>query len=368
MAGPSTADTPSLLRAFWTGLTTPDVRALGIALLLVIVGFAGATVLITSERMAGPSARLWLRSAGDHDVIVSSDMLRLRAHMPGGAVLITGASPTRNAVDTHILSTELTPPRPVFGLMQSAQQPLSTALLTHFMPERIDGWVVFGVTPARLLEDPKRGLEQERGSQRLALRRPRDRHVLAELGIDAGPMTGNYFWDNRAFFGPRVRALLANVIRGHAPHHLAIPHVDGERAQGLRTWQRNRRLHELRYLGFAGLAPAARAVSFAANLRFLERAAATVRARGGRVAFMIEPVNPAFVEAIGLTEWLASERAQLRAALRPIAPVLDPGADVTLRGEDFVDHVHVGSRAACTAFTQALARQLAARIAAEAER
>lgn len=344
----------------WEGLRQPSWTALGLALACCALALLGLERWITVDLLVS-DARGYLAS-GDEDthLWVSSRLYALRREpQDSPLVAVIGSSGivealTEEAELQQLLCEEVGGPVRAADLSCFDQSILDTPLLMDRLPERFDGVVVVGVSP-RLIG---RGWAFERPfGERLAVRSPAVEELARGLGLVVEQETGNFFWDNRRFFLPRIPSMMANALRGPQRWRRHSYRESGVRMseEVLQT-----QCHRVRY------AMKGYAKNRAQALELLGAVARDLKQRGHVHVVLLEtPVRPSVIPVVyGDEVYREHQQSMQRFAAENGLEYWDLSQEAGLGDADFYDYTHLCVEDAQRRFTSALARR-AARLTAE---
>jgi hypothetical protein len=344
-----------LLRALVAPSATSVVVALATALTML------AAVMTVSPSTVAAVIR-WYTSysfqIADDPALCSSKALDLTAAIPGGpALVILGASTTRESLDTARLATLLRSRSEVgiavHNLTFSSQHVLESMALTDAIPPHFHGTVVIGVNPVRMgkqlaVERYFRGVNVGFSSAALA-------QEAVYWNMQVRPVTGWYAWDNRQFLLRSWRALVNSLPRVLLhPTRRRIPsehfYIDVPRRTD--AWMRSQYSQVSNSLG-------AYDATFPKHLATLERLIRALQRRGLRVILLESPINPQFAASLAPSNLYARYAdAMTTFAKRERVEYLNLTDAAGLESSEFYDWGHLRSAAAQERYTRALASHL----------
>lgn len=228
------------------------------------------------------------------------------------------------------------------------QSILEAPLLMDRLPERFDGVVVVGVSP-RLIG---RGWRWERPfGDRLAVRSAAVEELARGLGLVVEEQTGDFFWDNRRFFLPRIPSLLANALRGPRHWRRHLYRDSGRMGEDILEKQYYRvRLAMEHYLENR---PAA--------LELLGTVGRSLQERGRvRVVLLETPVRPSAIPVVyGDELYREHGECMQRFAAENGFEYWNLSQEAALGENDYYDYTHLCDEDAQRRFTKVLARRAA---------
>ncbi len=343
-----------VVAAFWQGLTRPSLASLALALLVPATLFGACALLLTPRRLGTGFHRRVALNRFDDPIFTAAEALALSHRQPARPlVVVFGASSSRNAIlgeEPLARWTGQAAGREVkaYNLCSGGQLLWETAILADLLPERFEGVVPIGISPGRLWNYDPNILADWLRTPRLAIGLDHADRLARQWGLEVPPRTGNYFWDYRKLFLPRIEPFLRNLPKRPLIHDTARlgrgrisrskwDYKMGEPARLRRRYDRNAR-------------------------RALEALAEIVRGLRGRgkvgVALIEEPIHPTYrKEGFGEEFW-----ATYTADIRTFASEHDlPYWDLNLVGNygdgDFFDTVHFDTAEAQRRWTRALAER-----------
>ena len=352
---------------FREGLSRPSGPALALALAVPLAGFLACALAITPEAFVRLHP-FFAAEPKDSDVFLSARALGLASESVSDqpSIVILGGSSLMSVVDPDRLEGAVeaatdAPARAV-SLMNLGQSMLDTICLTDVVPAQLSGVIVVGTS----LVEISRGLgapgpdDPPLGS-RFAFDSPtRDEHARS-LGLEEPLRTGNFFWDHRSFFLPRLGALARNLLWRGPVEQKPRPWQELEGQQPLAERQvMGERLRRLAELGYPARSEE--------SLRLLGERLDRLRARGLRILLLEAPLAPLIVEEFLGRGFLEEHRRRMRSfAAERGFEYLDLAPDAGLTDADFFDHTHVFRAAAQQRFTDCLAGVVATRLGTAGE-
>lgn len=328
-------------REFWLGLTTPDVRVLRMAALLLVGALIVASFLAREERVEKGVAADWLDPVWDDYARSSFYAMQgagRQAAGPGPTVVFVGASALRFWLPPPEETNEIL--RSVLGdsargliLCGNAQSyPLSAALIERFGWE-FSGAVVVGVDRNMIGRELNQREREERRSQprRIGFVSERLEREAVALGQPVDRGWGWIFWDRREFHFHSYLGfkswIPAGLRRSYRPHWESADPVKAEDAR-------------------QEFGPLANKV-LDRHLELLSRLAADARrADGARMVLVETPWLDQYEKTARLPGWARDEaryvaRREAWSAENGV-PWLDFAEDFSAASSDFVDPRHVG--------------------------
>ena len=355
---PPAAVSESAFRAFVGGLREPSALALVIALVTAAALLLSVPLVVDEDFMMSPDGRVFATQSNDKSVPITATLLRFaRALPPEPQVYLFGASTVRSSVDPEQLETELLAASGhavrAVSMTSGGQRPMEALALIDALPAGARGVVVVGVGVPSLMYSEKyaRSLVE---APRVAIRLPTLDAEAARLGVPTPSTCGNYFWDNRRYFLPRIPTAVSNALFGMKP--LKPMNFLGRALPGAAQLENGFRM---KWRGFDG--PDGVDSTRAASLEILDRLASAVAARGGmRLVLLEDTIHPSYATRPRFVRAVESSREVYRdfAARRGVLFVgLQERARLGV--EDFADTTHVRSRQGVARFTHELAIDLA---------
>lgn len=355
-------------KTFLHSLTRPSGPSLLVSLGLCLAGLAACLFGITPASFVRLHP-FFATERGDSDVFLSARALELAGKdtLAAPTMIFLGDSSLMSVVDparvAELVSASTGRRVDAVSLMNLGQTLLATAALTDVLPQHFDGVLVVGTSLIEICRNvnPESDAEDPAVGVRFAFDSPTLAQHAARVGIELPAATGNYFWDHRRFFLPRIVAFLGNVVwRG--------PLRMNERPW--QTLQQAKSLEERREIG-VGIKRRTELgyPKYSEDgLRLLGGSLEQVHARGIDILMVETPLAPLIVDEFVGREFLDEHRARMRsfASSRGFEYVnLDEEAQ--LEDADFYDHTHVFREQAQQRFTAALARVLSERMHARGE-
>lgn len=202
----------TLGREFLLGLSRPSLQALAISLAVPVVTFALFAALITPNLIAPEAHGYFARDAGDSDLFITARVAALERADPdrpvvailgGSAILESFISP--EAIERSVARLEGIDVE-VWSLASWGQSLNASLAIAERFPQRFDGVVVIGITPFGLALGP--AVRPHNGVNRLDFED--DLESSQELALSSE--SGNFFWENKAFFLPRLRYLACGRV------------------------------------------------------------------------------------------------------------------------------------------------------------
>lgn len=349
-AGPERAESAGA--AFRRGLLAPGGLAISLALAVGLVPFGVLAATIDEEFVAGPSSRLLAIGATDTSLQATSDLVGAMTKDPARPrVWMFGPSSIRNSVDGPRLASAL---GGVVANGTSGGQGIVEALglIDAAVASGARGVVVLGIGPGNLSQEPEKIAERLRERPPFGIRSKAFDDFLAANGTAPATPTGNYFFDNRRTYLPRVPYLLANAVTGPSPL-IAMPTrgkpVASEKEWRERTGRGSARLVQFRKNGEANM------VHLAA---IADRIAA---APDLRLVLVQQPRNPRYIGGGDVDDVFEESLRMTRefAAARKI-PFLEIDVKAALTADDFYDGTHLRTDEGINRYTDTLAAELVA--------
>lgn len=353
-------------RAFAEGLVRPSGPALALSLGLCLAGFLACLLGVTPRSFVRLHP-FFASERRDSDVFLSARAIELesRETLERLTIVLLGGSSLMSVVDPAQLEGSVTSATGLdlhtVSLMNLGQSLLDTASLTDVLPERLEGILVVGTSLVEICRSVNLspGPEDPPVGSRFAFDSPTLEGHARKLGIEPPSSTGNYFWDHRRFFLPRMGSFLRNVLWRGPLQMNEHPWQTLDEAQPLQERREmGLRIQRLTELGYPAHSED--------GLRLL--GASLERVRGIEVLLLETPLAPMIVDEFVGREFLEEHRSRMRtfASERGFEYVsLDQEAQ--LEDPDFYDHTHVFREQAQQRFTVALARVLSERLLARAE-
>jgi hypothetical protein len=346
----------SLLRR---GLLEPSLGAVATALVVASSCALGALAFGQPERLL--ALHPYLAEEGwDRPPFITVEVLReLREEGDPPRVMVLGASGMQFAVAggemTEVLrkatgESELR----VLNMTAWGQSSWEMMAIAEALSPVLEGVVVFGVSPD-LFTRPRGRLGELVSTPRYGFPSPAVDAEAARESFEVPRRTGVYLWDQRGYFFSRLMIARNRWLQGPAPSE--PPPLEPPSDWSDEMW------HELDERYAAELSLYESNADYHAEL--LVRLVQSLQSRGVRPLVVEAPWNPRARREPGLHELhrLHTERmTALSATLGVTYARLD--LETELEPGEFMDLTHLGSHAAQSRFTRALAE----RIAAELER
>lgn len=349
----------STWQAFRDGLLVPSRVALLSALLVCAAGFAALALLVTPVRFVRQHA-YFADGTADTDVFLSAQTLELsrsRAAELGPSVVLIGGSSLMSSVSYQTLkerlASETTGARRCIPLWSLGQSVLDSLSVADAIPADLAGVAVFAVSMLEmargLIDDPQRALTEDR----VAFDSPTRDALLVAAGVEPEARTGNFFWDHRRFFLPRLRPLLANALVSGPVERRWDPWT-GAQADDEKLQLVGRRIRRATAEGLGAHREECLA-AYAASGRRLQAGGSL------RVALLETPLAPVVVEEYIGADVLAEHRARMQAfAAQNGFEFWSLGDEAGLVSTDFKDHTHLSSGSARERFTGLLLERILA--------
>ncbi len=345
--------------AFRRGLVAPGGLAISLAIALGLVPFGVLAATIDEEFVAGPSSRLLAIGETDTSLQATSDLVAAMTNDPARPrVWMFGPSSIRNSVDGPRLAAALSGASggdgDVVANGTSGGQGIVEALglIDAAVASGARGVVVLGIGPGNLSQEPDKIADRLRERPPFGVRSKAFDDFLAADGTPPAKPTGNYFFDNRRTYLPRVPYLLANLVTGPSPL-IAMPTrgkpVASEKEWRERTGRGSARLGQFRKHGEANM------VHLAA---IADRIAA---APDLRLVLVQQPRNPRYIGGGDVDDVFEESLRMTRefAAARKI-PFLEIDVKAALTADDFYDGTHLRTDEGINRYTDTLAAELVA--------
>ena len=343
--------TPGPLLAFGAGLRRgallPSPLALGTALLTALATVLAAVTFIDERALKGD----WMATFdGDDFAFLAGAAERATDDDDGPELLILGSSALREAIEGPAQLGQITGFRRVATLTAGGLTHLEALqLIDHLAPN-----------PGRLvlLELSERGLSMDTAESqglidapRLPLDGPTFDAAVAAAGLrPRAPRFEALALRHARFFLARPQAL-RNLLNG--PPQALFHQADQLKTASAADWDR----WERRLAGWYRALPAEADRNTLLYVKLIEG----LRARGGRVALVEAPRNPALVEralrAEGAEAGFRDGQGRAQALADAVrAPRWRPAAGIL--AQDYVDYAHITTASGRARFTEALAREI----------
>lgn len=350
---------PTLLREFWHGLTTPDAAVPRIAAVLLLAAVAGLSIAAEGFRRRIESGHVAPQSLLDDFCRASVVAMRGAAREADPAAptfVFVGPSAMRDWLPRgreadEAASAAAGRPVRVLAMCGPRQSCASSAALIERFGADFDGWFVVGVTRKSIGQRPSDDDLPllRRDSQVLGFDSEVLRRASAYLGYPQEPPTGLELWDRRRFYHHALLKPALVIPRGSSrlrsgqPAGRPDPADVGNRSEG-------------------PLDPEA----LDRHLAVLLDVATRVRNGGrARMALVETPWEEHLVSSLQSPEWLRDEAAYRRRMLdwseTNDVPWITAAADFEATSADFMDSRHVGSPRLRRQFVDAVVRELANR-------
>lgn len=333
-------DSPSafpLLREFWRGLTTPDIRVVAAAFAL-IAGIVGASLLVSSEALARGATESWMLGAR-MDIVRASALAmqgaKQQARGPEPALLFVGPSALSTWLPlgqeaSRIASEAAGRPIRVLTMSGGGLSYAGAAALIDRFGADFDGWIIIGVARQSIGREFDASGQKLRATQSayLGFDSAILRDEAAFLGHPQSPPRGLDALDHWGF---RNRMFLLRNLRGDG----GLGHVEA------------RTLDAGKHTGdFLPLATDTLEKHLVVLGRIVERVRASGRAR---IALVETPWWDSFDTASQTEAWRQDEKAyrlRMEAWAKAHGVVWLPGAETFgATAADFSDTRHIRSDA-----------------------
>ena len=198
-----------VVRDFWRGLTTPDVVAVKMAAVLLLVALGGLSVAAERFRRQIESGSVDWRSVPDD--FCRASVLAMRGaprecDPVARTIIFVGPSAMRDWLppdkDTDaVASAAAGGPVRVLAMCGARQGCAAAAALIDHFGSDFNGWFVIGVTRQMIAcrRNASDTMRRRRESQELGFHSDLHRHISAALGHPQEIETGWELWDHRRF-------------------------------------------------------------------------------------------------------------------------------------------------------------------------
>jgi len=352
------AGTVQFWREFRREATRPCLGGLLTALFVAASLFASCFVLVTPDLMATDKYRYFARSRSDEGNFITAKAQRLARWKPlEPAVFILGTSSDQEAITSYDQLAQFVAERcnitpVVHDLTMGGQSHWEMAALTDMLPSSFDGVVVLGlgVLPPRFLL-PRERLESLLKAPRLGFVSETFDSEARLAGLRIPRRTGNYFWDNRRFFGLRIPHFFWHLVTGpvdyvgHGEYYELHMKFFGAASEIARM--------KVQLTDYDKKAPQGLAV--------FARIAEKIKNRG-RVSVVIvqSPANPEFIARAWGNDFYKKHQQYMREYSAEHGMLYwDLGEAAGLKNEDFYDWVHIRELDARVRYTTLLGEELA---------
>ncbi len=348
------------LTVAWTalasGLLTPSLVAVVIAVGSCCGAIVAADLLITENSMMGPNASVYAQDPLDDYCYATSDALRFQHNPPkGDHVALIGTAAMREAIETdeqvaRRIERGFGKPIPVIDFMSGGQSGIEMAALADSLGRDYQGVVVLGVSFSRLAAD-----SSELGT---LVREPRLAFVSAAgdaeiraAGFEPPHRSGNYLIDNYKFFVARYRSILWHLVSGIRPAHDSRTYL-GRAPADDKQWASDSAILKARLAHYEERADN--------NLGAMDRLIRMFPDRNKvRIVLLEIPLNPRAAADVVGHSFVEAHRARMQAfAQREGVLYWDLNETAGLTPDDFQDWAHINRASAKDRWTGQLVDRL----------